>query len=645
MIIKGKKGASQALNLLITATILILILLVLVKGVLPKIPSMVHAATDCKSQTGAACMEATYGCPMNYIHQIAYDDSCGKGSVCCVPEDDVYASQLALRFNTLQRQALVDPITVTIDNDPNKVTSLDFREGEEHTIHIKFNDKLPEKAFGKVAVFFTNAQDPGKIYWLDNDKITEKTSYQELVAKTPVTYVDKTGYSSPDKKLKTTLKDSYQDYTLNIIVLDEEKIGCQQTVGTQNEEKWIECLTHQGQNGETNKATATPSYDSETLLKIYFTDPEYYLAVKKYPLDVKRILDITGVGTTWASEDTVTIVSSDPEYSANVGVTILDAYTANSLNKVVDDCAEIPHNSPNFKSQIDNVIGTTIETSGVPLNINLGGFRIPTSKDSLKYITEKKPLIMSNGKADVKFDRAAYAQTFYKEGGVKAETLAGQSAYVCAKVERVNKEGTHLGTAYAVSPLPLRVDVIPPYIDEETIQIKYPEAVMNTPNSSYNSQYPSIYGQPYFYRDYPKVQIPCYDSQSGCSNYDYYIKTGNFINFQVATNSTTGAIGVAALQVGLNMFMQYLASKTADSTICPNILSNEYRTNSRPEIRFRDSGQGIICIRAVDKAGNAMLAWKEMISTEEMAKRVALEAVQAAEQSALEGISGTLSGN
>lgn len=194
--------------------------------------------------------------------------------------------------------------------------------------------------------------------------------------------------------------------------------------------------------------------------------------------------------------------------------------------------------------------------------------------------------------------------------------FVGDSTYLC--VEATTKDGK---TMYTLSKIPLKVDVLPPYIDQSAgMTVVYPDRL--------NMTLTGTYGGKYYYKDYPKVRISgCYDfGQSGCANYDYYIHPGEFIQL----NSITGDIGTGitalVLTEGLNMLMNAIAAKDPLNTICPYVFSTDYRPNTNPEIRFPYRGQGIMCIRAADKVGNKELYWKALWLPDQMFSNIVAEA-------------------
>jgi hypothetical protein len=79
------------------------------------------------------------------------------------------------------------------------------------------------------------------------------------------------------------------------------------------------------------------------------------------------------------------------------------------------------------------------------------------------------------------------------------------------------------------------------------------------------------------------------------------------------------------LQEGLNQLFNYFAEKDPLNTVCPDINSQrEYTLNKNPTIRIRQAGQGIMCVRLMDKAGNKELIWVPINNPNDMFTRIAV---------------------
>jgi hypothetical protein len=637
MAVFRKKGESNTINLVVGAVI-ILITAVIIFYMLKWVPVWFGRAADCVTN-GGDCQDATSGCPEKYYVDNAF--TCKEeGKKCCRPET-AKVDELT-RFTTEQRKALIDPIILTLGDNPKPITELILKDSYNVTAHVKINDKLPSNAFGPVIIYLTDSFKPESLGALTvirpldpNNLIIQVANNQDwLLSETGENLItrSKNIVTSIDLPLQPRLKESYHKIMLNIIILDQLKLACRSTLSEDPTGKlWETCLKNT--QGQTDTVLYSSDLnDKNNPIKQVLSDKSYYLASKSYPITVQRILDISGVGTSWAAEDTITLTTSDLAYSNAPGILLINAASlgadAVGMDKIIAECTD-PKNDANFKTSLNNIVGTTLETSGIDLGINFGGFRVPTSKTELKYLVTPKKIMMAKGKTDIKIDKASLlkdlfastAGTITDEG---AKMAASQSLFVCAKVS--DSKGNK---AYAVSSTPLMVDILPPAIRQDDkgqaldVQITYPDPITNNPQ--YSNQYPSIAGQNYFYKAYPRITIPCYDDQSGCVSYDYYLKTGNFVNVNVQSDNVGDAITGVALQFGLNQLLEYFAKKDVYNTICPYIFSNEFRLNTKPVITLNTKGQGIVCIRIKDKAGNAVMVWKEIWTPDEMMKRVAIE--------------------
>jgi len=599
MMFYNKKG-DISVESMIKILLGIIILVILAGAAYLYIVRPLALTTSCKDQ-GGQCIDSLAGCAEGSQH--VYHLKCEGSQKCCLP--DQLAVDETARFSTAQRQAIANPIFLTIGKDPAPVTSLNLKEGDSFDLSIKFNDKLPDESFGPVAIYVSNSKNPGVIYGLGTAGIAQQGSIEELP------------FFEGGKKLnyaikyKPTLFDTYQQYTLRVVVLDQMKVTCRDVVSDQK--KWADCLA-----GKIAPTADMPSTEKEKTALV--SDKTYWLAGKSYSIKTQRILDVTGVSTQWVAEDTISIIANDPKYSKQVEIGLVNAYDK-TFDEVINLC--VAGTSVKSTPKITNIVGTTLETSGIPLNINIGGFRLPTGKTELKYITSEKPIAMANGRADIKIDKATMIKDFYKlyQAQENSEQLiAGQNTFICAKA---TADGTNW--VHAVSESPLKVDVLPPFVDKDSIRIIYPEATINTP--LLQQEYPSMIGQNYFYQQYPRVVISCQDyGQSGCANYDYYLKTDNFVNIQVQSTDPKDAILGVGLQVGLNKLFEYLVARDPLNTFCPPAYSTaEYRRNTQNVIPLRVKGQGMICVRVSDKAGNAAVVWSEIWNPQELIDKVAAE--------------------
>jgi hypothetical protein len=608
-----KRGSSFAVNLIIAVAIALFAMIIII-FLYRKVPDWIHNSTDCEKNQGR-CMDSGI-CAAGEMR--TYEFQCkSQSQTCCRPTDLAHASLETSRFSTAEREALQNPIFMTIDKNPTPITEFNLKEGTSYDITLKFNDKLPEKSFGPVILYATEKSNPKKTYFIGLNSMEERNS----------PYVCKVTGENPECSIskeikwpfKPSLQDSFKSYTYHVLVLDSEKIDCQPLKS--NQEKYNTCLTDRKKLSAEDKANLKDykTLTDEQILAL-IKDQDYRLAYKTYPIKVTRILEVSGVSTQWVAENTVTLTVSDPEYD-RVGLALVNAADVSTgLDGVVAKCTNLMSES-DFVYSVTNIVGTTLETKGIDLGLNIGGFRIPTSSTKLKYLVQSNNIKLVNKKASVKIDKATILKDFYEK--TKDDSmLIGENAWLCA---RATKSKDNTAAAYAVSLSSIKVDVIPPEVSQESVKIVYPDPITTTP--SYSTQYPSISGTNYFYKQYPQVVIACQDyGQSGCANYDYYLQTGNFVNVNVQGDSIGDAITGVALQVGLNQLFEYFAKKDPYNTICPPIYSSsEFRMNTRPTIKLRTEGQGIICIRVRDRVGNQVMVWKELLTPQELMKRIAVE--------------------
>jgi hypothetical protein len=624
---RSKRGV-DAIGFIVGATIALVIAFILI-SLYYRVPGWFGQATSCE-KNGGVCTDTPGACPEEYRTETVR--SCTeKGKTCCMP--NFIRTGEASRFTTAQRTALANPIFLTIENNPNPIDEIKLDEGQDLKAYLRFNDKLPEKDFGPVIVYLVDqasVEKPVDYYFYSQKKGGTGQGAGEGInspvgASGIIKGIKETGTSldflNPKNSLvihfKPELRHTHGKYTLYVVALDNSKIRCRDKINYDKE--YLSCLE------DIRATTYSYSSEKESEIKSLLSDKSYYLASKSYRITITPVLEVSGVSTNWVAEDSITVKANKPGFS-ELNFSLINAATLKSLAEISNACeSKADGLATPFVSKITNIVGTTTETAGVPLNFNLGGFRIPTSTIQLKYLVQQTTPKMVGGKAEFKIDKAAMIKDFYEKARNAESLMVGENAYLC--VQAINEETE--AVAYAVSKSPIKVDVLPPLVIQEEIRIQYPDLKINTPQ--YSQQYPSIAGQSAFYSSYPKVIIPCSDyGQSGCASYDYYLRTGNYVNVRVTSENWQDAVTGIALQAGLNGLFDYFAKKDPENTVCPYIHSSEYRLNRNSVISLRTTGQGIICIRVKDNVGNARLYWKEIYTPTEMMKRVAAEALDVA---------------
>jgi hypothetical protein len=312
-----------------------------------------------------------------------------------------------------------------------------------------------------------------------------------------------------------------------------------------------------------------------------------------------------------------------------VQVKLVDGYSK-SFPEILEECAK----DSDFKDTLHFADNWRLKTSGFPITLEIGGMKIPTSSTAREYAKAEQKIIMAKGKGEIKIDEATMKEDFdYKDdtdSGISKAVNTG-TAFLCARARKPKTEAW----TYSVAEQPLHVDIQPPAVSEDSIKFFPPDPLYNRDEIvNHWNDYPSTKDWSYFYTDYPRIVFNCDDhGQSGCASYDYYIKTGNFVDIDVVGGTGSIILG-ETINLVVNQLLTALAAKKAETMICPFLFSNEFRRNTQREIRIRDQGQGIICVRMMDKAGNAALVWSPIYTPAQMIERLAEETAAKAAQEA-----------
>jgi hypothetical protein len=591
---RHKRGEFDPLKV-IAGAVLILLILVILLVILGKFFPGIINLRNCPLN-GGRCAERSIGCAENEFVQQGFG-GCSESQVCCKPYEELPPEAQDI-FTDKERDALVNAIIFTLNKDPKQIEDralVPLKVDFAYTFHIKINDKLKsaftDNKLGKCAVYVTDSLEAGKRYYFKDGKLEPSTSDDltdkelfnckpgEEIAIPKVTTNDVSSTYTP------FLSDVYKGLMLNIILFDKET-------------KEI-----------ADKTTLTDGDKAE--LQAMYTNTQHWLASRTYRLNVEPVVKISGLSGSWVAKDDLTLSCSDVT-CIKFGVALVKLDN-NNYEAMIDECKDKTKNA-GFAYKLDYIAGTDIKTTGIPLNIDFGGFRLP-SQQKVVYQTLSKPIAVADNKAQILIDKATMINTFYKKTQNSA-LFTGDSTYLC--VEATLEGGKTI--VHALSKTPLRVDILPPYIDaEKGIKVIYPDLIRDI--------IPHDMGGTgsYYYKEYPRVVITgCYDyGQSGCSNYDYYIHTGNFVSLSSITADWETGVKALLLTEGLNILFRALSAEDPLNTICPYMYSGSYRLNTRPEIRFPYEGQGMMCIKAADKVGNKELYWKELWTPEQMFKEIA----------------------
>lgn len=590
--ITKKKAEFDPLSMIGIAviTLFVLVLLIIIFNNFFKIPIALG-----KCEEYGRCVEKTIGCGPNEMRLLSMG-GCSKSQICC-RENEQSSEEELQDLNPKQQKAVENAIIVSLNNDPTPIADrsiIQLKVGMNHTFNIQLNQDLKTLSnliHDKCAVYIKDNSQAGRIYYYNPSENNFVSFIQTDDTKQPPYLID---CKEKNGNVKTNLgkfnfapsmQDVYKGLELYVIVFRNKT----------------------DETGEESQNAQQTSYS--------YSDTNNWFAVRTYRLNVEPVIKITGVSGTWVDKDDITLSCTDITCT-KFGLKLVKlkqsgATTEESYKKMIEECKK----NEGFSYDLAYLIGVSSQQTGIPLNINIGGFRLPIGQQKVVYQTGVKPIIISNNQAQILIDKATMISTFY-QAQKDPDLFVGDTTYLC--VEATTKDNEKV---YALSKNPLKVDVLPPYVDQDKgILVIYPDRL--------NATITGTFGGTYYYREYPKVRIAgCYDfGQSGCSNYDYYIHPGEFIKL----NSITGDIGTGItaliLTEGLNMLFNALAAKDPLNTICPFIFSTDYRPNTNPEIRFPYRGQGIMCIRISDRVGNKELYWKALWLPDEMFNQIMPEA-------------------
>ncbi|MBU1199457.1 MAG: hypothetical protein KKF46_06485 [Nanoarchaeota archaeon] len=614
----NKKGAEFTLSTLVAMVLLVVVLLIILAQ-LGIIPNVFKGLRSCEDQAGH-CISKTSACAEKETYYRGFNCP-EKSQICCVPDEKV--RDKLDDFTDKEKDALYNAIIFTLNKDPNPIESgenLNLKVDTQYDFHISINKKLPKDKIGPCAVYVTDAREDGKKYLLENNKNTKEEIYKNLIlSDKDIDWNLELGFCKPfnehnvpdisEKKYKPSLLEVPKDLVLYVILYDSEVRDVYSKLILANI-KFASNLMN----------VNTPGPDDMVQLQAnlsqMISNTQHWLAYRAYRLNVEPVVKVSGMSGAWVDKDQITLSCTEGTCT-NFGVKLVKSETGN-YTEMLQECVN-PKEQDEFQYNLHYISGTTLKTTGIPLNLDIGGFRIPTSKQKVMYITNQKPITVVKNKAEITIDKATMINNFYANSKrpKKDSLFIGDSTYLC--VNATMEDGKNV---YGLSETPLRVDILPPYIDQEKdITVIYPDPVEGILPGANNYQYN------YHYNRYPRVLVTqCYDfGQSGCSNFDYYTHTGNFVNLQSYTADLDTAIKAFALTEGLNMLFSYWSSKNPLNTVCPYIHSNYYRQNTQQEIRFTGQGQGIMCLRIGDKVGNAELYWKELWTPNELFKQILVE--------------------
>jgi hypothetical protein len=585
-----KKGMDVP-SIIVIFVIAIVVLLFTLAMIRKAYPGFLSSAT-CGGR-GGICIEKTQGCAIGSHQEIGLS-GCTATQICCKSDQPTSTQSLANQLTAKEQDALKNGVIVTLGNNPTPLANranIPLKVSQPYEFKITVNDGLSSAAakIGDLcAVYVTDSNDKSRKYTLNGvdglQEVTTGVSSDEIFDCSPGKIIN------PAITYIPSSLDAYKSLTLYVILLDKDTSDA-----------------YSGRMGPPEEGQTISDFDS------MYRNPQNWASWKAFNLDVEPVIKITGLNTAWTAKDDITITCDGISCTKiELGLIKLTGSLTDSetYDHALGRCLGGETDSGGFKSALLYVSGTTVQSSGIPLNIDLGGFRIPYQQ-RLLYVTDSKPITVVNNKATVTIDKATMIKTFAESNSA---LLTEDKTYLCVKATQTSAQGAAGQSYYALSETPLKVDALPPVVDVDSgIQVVFPD-----PITSMNAT------TPYYYRQYPRIVVSgCYDwGQSGCTNYDYYIKTGNFINLNSNTADWQSGLVGLILTEGVNSLITYFASKDAANTICPLMTSNGYMRNTNPEIRFMGAGQAIVCIRIGDKVGNTRLVWKPIWSPTEMLNRI-----------------------
>jgi hypothetical protein len=620
---RSKRGDVSPANVVVSMVIVLIIAIILLTIIGKFFPGIL-SLKSC-SDRGGTCRQGGFGSGCSDTEFRIYGATgCQAEQICCTPIEAKVGEE---KVSQTQRVALDNAIILTVDKDTTpkqKSTPIPLKVGVPYKFNIQLNDKLPERYrndYSLCAVYLTNSKETGKKYLLPSqtdfslipaNNISDANSNINLEIMPCKNVINK--YFTP------SFLDSYMDLSLYIILFDENLTGAAWLdKNIKNKDADVSFKGYAKVIGIDDKDLTSFTNNVRDQFSAMYSNTAHWKAFRVNSLKIDPLVKISGVNPSWSARNDVTITCSGVTCQ-NIGLSLvrMPSTDYNGYVKMYDECKGKA--SSDFIYSTDYITGVTTKTSGLPLNLNIGGFRIPTQKQEVQYLTQQKLISVVSNRAVAIIDRATMIKDFYPKSHNDAELFIGEQTYLCAKAKL--SDGTEI---YTLSEQPIKIDVLPPRVDQTTgIQVIYPDPDYGTlPGANLRTT-------PYYYRQYPRVVVTCDDyGQSGCASYDYYVKTGNFIDLHLNTNDLETAIKATLITEGLNALMQYFAQQDPLNTICPFILSDEYRRNSYPEIRFMSQGQGIMCIRVTDQAGNQALVWKSLWTPDSMFQRIALNTTSA----------------
>lgn len=344
-------------------------------------------------------------------------------------------------------------------------------------------------------------------------------------------------------------------------------------------------------------------------------DEENWMSEFTAYLRVKPIIEISGISGIWVASDDILVKANEPYKLSNVEVGIAqvdkpkESDKISLYQKIYNACEDYT----NYKGSLHKIATTKVGDEGFKI---IFPFARNAYQTASYEPTQAQPITVTENQAKIYLDASTIIEDFseLKEDMLKESGADLKEYYLCVKSLVSLKEETPR-TVYATSQQPLRLDVAPPDFHnfDEYIEVVYPDPkVLENNLQKLIQEGRATPGQritPYYFDEYPHIEIKKCIDKSGCQNYDYYFAPTN-IQININANDLKSSVVATILGYGLNYLYNYLATRNPLKTLCPLANSGQYRRNTHPEIRFRKQQQGVFCIRVSDAVGNYWLTWK-----------------------------------
>lgn len=627
--VKNKKGDGNTFWIVISIVLAVLVLLLLSTGFGRVFFNFLKGIDSCEAKEG----QCYYDSCGNLRAIPAGDAGCERklddpNAVCCEP----------LESKTGERGygANSELIKVTLNSAKTSLsygTTEDLDIGKTYYINILLNDKLKQLMGedGKHCAVWLEDRDLSETYAITKMDKVIKSGFDKTMEAPLLTDEDKFLKVNEDGSLIHVCKPSDDKLILNTRVFTPQE----QNAGRSYLLRIIvfnstvsEAIKDEGQKvGEkTDKA---------------IKERDYWVAEFSTILRPEPIVEIKGISTKWVAEDDITVTANDPYKLSSVMIAIVPGDKEAIKQKddkslyqnVYDACKALGDSK--YHALLHKISSTKAGTEGINLIfVDIGKKNYQT--EMYQSTTEGINIINEQKEAKVHIDASTIAETFKIDDMLEEKEISAKEGlkeqYLCVKTDIVGPDGK-VRPLYSASQQPLRIDVAPPLISntDAYIQVSYPEPrlladnMQNLLNQGVLQQGQSATSR--YFNEYPKLIIKKCIDKSGCKNYDYYFAETTIPVIATTPDIETGIVA-EILSLGLNSLYNYLITRNPLKSICPLANSNQYRTNTHPEIRFSQHEQGVFCIRVKDAVGNYWLTWKTAYNPYDILEAVVGEVIE-----------------